>query len=273
MEIRDFAERILLSENLDDKLSAPSGELMDDATGPPLRLREPARPIPLQFAGKGQSARMPKMSGLHEPHLRAVAHHVMANHELQALEVMAWTLCAFPDAPPEFRCGIVHVMRDEQRHTRMHIKRMESLGLGFGELAVNGHVWIRSRESANLLDYLACLPLTFEVGNLDHSLEWSMGFEQAGDGKSRDVMRAIHEDEIEHVAFGLDWLRRLKPPDRSDWEVYVEHLRWPMGPHRAKGRVFQEAARRRATMTDEFIEKLREAERPQARTESRRSSE
>ena len=32
---------------------------------------------------------------------RGLAHHIMANHELLALEVMGFTLCAFPDAPPE----------------------------------------------------------------------------------------------------------------------------------------------------------------------------
>ena len=46
-----------------------------------------------------------------------------ANHELLALEVMAFTLCAFPSAPRDFRIVLARIMADEQRHTRMHIER------------------------------------------------------------------------------------------------------------------------------------------------------
>lgn len=203
---------------------------------------------------------MPKLVGMHEARLRAVAHHIMANHELQALEVMAWTLCAFPDAPSDFRSGLIKVMSDEQRHTKMHVRRLQSLGIEFGSLPVNGHVWMRCRQSQDLLDYLACLPLTFEGGNLDHSMEFARAFEMAGDAKSRDVMLAIHDDEIEHVAFGVEWFRRLKPAGLSEWEAYVAHLRWPMYPARARGQSFQRDARLRAGMTEEFVDKIAQAE-------------
>jgi hypothetical protein len=51
---------------------------------------------------------MPAAGAFHDPARRAVAHHIMANHELQALEVMAWTLLAFPEAPAAFRRGMVN---------------------------------------------------------------------------------------------------------------------------------------------------------------------
>ena len=38
-------------------------------------------------------------------------------------------------------------------------------------------------------------------------------------------MRAIHRDEIQHVAFGVHWLRRLKLPGQSEWEAYESSLR------------------------------------------------
>jgi uncharacterized ferritin-like protein (DUF455 family) len=180
----------------------------------------------------------------------------MANHELQALEAMAWTLLAFPDAPPEFRVAVADVMLDEQRHTKMHIRRIRACGLDFGDLPVNGRVWLRSRDAEDVLDYLALLPLTFENANLDHTIEFAEAFARAGDVQARDVMLAIHADEIRHVALGVQWLRRLKPASSSDWEVYAARLRVPMRPCHAKGRSFQWGARIEAGMDVDFVQRL-----------------
>ena len=72
-------------------------------------------------------------------------------------------------------------------------------------------------------------------------------------------MRTIHRDEIHHVAFGLEWLRRLKSPDQSDWEAFQSHLKWPLRAEKARGDVFQREARRAAGMTEEFISHLEAA--------------
>ena len=259
MEIREFADRILHSTLLDEKLRAPEAPLTDAEPGAAVRVATPARPPELRFTKRRRAVRMPHPDGFIEPRLRAVAHHIMANHELQALEVMAWTLRAFPDAPAEFRSGIIEVMRDEQRHTRLHLRRLESFGLRFGAKPVNGHVWRKALESVDLLDYLACLPLTFEGGNLDHSLEFADRFDRAGDEASANVMRVIHRDEIRHVAFGLTWLRRLKPEGQTDWDAYVERLHPPMHPKHAQGTRFDREARLAAGMTPEFIDRLERA--------------
>jgi uncharacterized ferritin-like protein (DUF455 family) len=76
---------------------------------------------------------------------------------------MAWVLLAFPEAPVEFRLGLAEVMADEQRHTRMHADHAASLGIRFGELPVNCYIWKKSQEFQSVLDYLAGIPLTFEV--------------------------------------------------------------------------------------------------------------
>ena len=100
------------------------------------------------------------------------------------------------------------------------------------------------------------LPLTFEGRNLDHSLEFEQYFLDAGDRRSAALMRLIHEDEIGHVAFGLHWLRKLKPSGQSDWDTYVAHLDWPLRPEKARGNTFQRDARRAAGMSEEFIDRL-----------------
>jgi uncharacterized ferritin-like protein (DUF455 family) len=256
MELRQFAERILLSDRLDQKLARTARVWTDETPGAIWRPARPARPANLQFAARRTAPAMPKGAALKDPHKRAIAHHIMANHELQALEVMAWVLVAFPDAPAEFRLGMIDVMADEQRHTKLHAERAAALGVPFGTLPVNSYIWQKAQQFDSVLDYLAGLPLVFEGANLDHTLEFAEYFDAAGDARGAAILRAIHHDEIRHVAFGIEWLRRLKPPGLSDWEAFQSHLKWPLRAEKARGDVFQREARRAAGLTDEFIEHL-----------------
>ncbi|HWL09753.1 MAG TPA: ferritin-like domain-containing protein [Planctomicrobium sp.] len=259
MEIRAFAEQVLLSADLEQKLASVGKELTDHTPGPALRLEEPVRSASLQFAPRRTAPAMPSPAALQHPEKRAIAHHIMANHELQALEVMAWTLLAFPEAPTEFRLGMTWVMADEQRHTRMHIERAAKLGLAFGDLPVNCYIWKKALSFTSVMDYLAGLPLVFEGANLDHSLELADVFSLAGDERSAALMRVIHRDEIEHVRFGLEWLRKMKPEHLSDWEAFEAHLHWPLRAVKARGEVFQRDARLQSGMTTEFIDRLENA--------------
>ena len=200
---------------------------------------------------------MPKPGALIDPHKRGIAHHILANHELQAVEVMAFVLLAFPDAPAEFRTGLVHIIDDEQRHTRMHADRAAELGVPFGSQPVNCYIWQKAQSFESVLDYLCGLPLVFENRNLDHTVEFERYFLDAGDERSAGIVRAIHRDEIEHVRFGIDWLRRMKPADKSDWETFRDHLKWPLRPEKARGDDFQTDARIAAGLSPEFVEALR----------------
>ena len=262
MELREFAELILLTESLEAKLArtaSASGGWTDRLPGQAWRPEQPVRSHDLRFAAHRTAPTMPKPGAFRDVKKRAIAHHIMANHELQALEVMAWVIVAFPDAPAEFRRGLIDVMADEQRHTRLHVERAAALGLRFGELPVNCYIWRKAQQFDSILDYLATLPLVFEGANLDHTLEFATHFEQAGDQRGAAIMRAIHNDEIQHVAFGLEWLRKLKSPAQSDWEAFQSHLKWPLRAEKARGEVFQREARRAAGMTEEFINQLSRA--------------
>jgi uncharacterized ferritin-like protein (DUF455 family) len=256
MELHEFADRILQSEAIADKLAPLDGEATDTVPGPAARPVLPARLPALRFCGRRESPPMPHPDTLVDPRRRATAHHIMANHELQALEVMAFVLRAFPDAPAEFRLGLARIMQDEQRHTRLHLDRLAELGMWFGDIPVNGYFWSKAQEFKSLLDYLAGLPLTFEGRNLDHTLEFEEWFERAGDDKSAGVMRAIHRDEIQHVAFGVHWLRLLKPADQSEWEAYESALQWPLRPEKSRGKSFHREPRLAAGMSPEFVDRL-----------------
>src|SRR5690606_23000375 len=134
--------------------------------------------------------------------------------------------------------------------------RASSLGVEFGSLPVNCYIWKKAMSFTSVMDYLAGLPLVFEGANLDHSLQLAEAFRAVGDEKSAAVMKTIHRDEIEHVRFGIEWLRHLKPQNLSDWEAFQSHLHWPLKPEKARGEVFQREARRQAGLDDEFIRHL-----------------
>jgi uncharacterized ferritin-like protein (DUF455 family) len=259
MEIRAFAEHILHTDSLEQKLLRCRVELTDADPGPAGRPETPGRSENLQFAPRRTAPAMPRPAAFADPAKRGVAHHIMANHELQAVEVMAFVLLAFPEAPPEFRRGLVRIIDDEQRHTRMHADRSAELGVPFGSLPVNCYIWKKAQSFASVLDYLAGLPLTFEGRNLDHTLEFAAAFDSAGDPRSAAILRAIHRDEIEHVRFGIDWLRKLKPPGESDWNVFQRHLKWPLRPSKACGDVFHPGPRLEAGLDAEFVAALRQS--------------
>lgn len=259
MEIADFARRVLCASSLEDKLRAAEGDFMDERRPPAICLERPERPARLQFAARRQAPAMPRGNTLRDPGKRGLAHHILANHELQAVEVMAWTILAFPDAPTGFRLGIANIIGDEQRHTRMHVERARTLGVEFGDYPVNSYIWQKAMQFRSPLDYLAGLPLLFEARNLDHSLEFANEFAAVGDQRSAALMRIIHRDEIRHVAFGIDWLRRLKPDHLTEWEAFESHLHWPLRPAKSKGQHFDRAARAQAGLSPEFIDRLANA--------------
>lgn len=199
---------------------------------------------------------MPKPGAFADPAKRAIAHHIMANHELQALEVMAMVLLAFPEAAGEFRLGLAEIMFDEQRHTRLHCQRAQELGLTFGDLPVNSYIWNKATEYNSVLEYVAGLPLVFEGANLDHTVEFEHYFRKHKDKRSAAIMRAIHKEEIRHVQFGMTWLRKLKDPALSDFDAWQQALKWPIRPSIAKGDCLQKEARLAAGMSPEFLETL-----------------
>ena len=254
MEIRDFARRIVESPSLVVKLTPPEVELTDETPGPPLRPRWPTRPPELEIAR--EPVRMPSVKGLGDPDQRLRILHSLANHELQAAELFAWALIAFPEAPPEFRRGLLNILRDEQRHTRMYIARLEARGGRFGDHPVSGYFWSKVETIHSPLDFICAMSLTFENANLDHTTESAAAARSGHDPKTAAVIDQVHRDEIEHVRFGWTWLQVFKREDESAWEAYARSLHWPLRPEKARARRFHPEGRRTAGLDEDFIRRL-----------------
>src|SRR5690606_2426883 len=95
------------------------------------RLERPGRPPELRVTDRAEKTR-----GLRAPLGRARAIHTFLHHELQAAELMAWAILAFPETPVAFREGLLRIALDETRHMRMYADHLARLGHRFGELPV-----------------------------------------------------------------------------------------------------------------------------------------
>ena len=123
--IQDFAERVVRTESLAEKLEPPAPGLSDAERGAALRLDAPGRPRSLRIVA---SARVPSIEGMADPAQRVRILHGFANHELQAVELFAWALLAFPDAPASFRRGLLRILADWRRRIRASLPEWEPAG-------------------------------------------------------------------------------------------------------------------------------------------------
>jgi uncharacterized ferritin-like protein (DUF455 family) len=252
--IRDYALGLVAGETLAAKLAPPPAELAVDDAGPPLRLAAPGRPSTLAIV-PGRAARVPPIAGMRDVAQRVRILHALANHELQAIELFAWALLAFPDAPAAFRRGLVAILADEQRHFALYDARLAAHGARFGDHPVTGHFWNKLDHLTGPLEFVCAMGLTFEAANLDFAGDYAAAARACGDDASAAALDQVHADEIRHVHFGWTWLRRFAG-DVDPWQAYNAHVRHPLGPRRARGARLDKDARRRAGFDEAFIEAL-----------------
>jgi uncharacterized ferritin-like protein (DUF455 family) len=257
MELREWALRVFSADTLEEKLVLPDGglkSLSDREPGSGLAWSAPPRSGNIRVAPKGQRVKFPSSRSLHQQDMRVRCLHAFANHELMALEMMAWALLAFPQADKNFRKGLASVLVDEQRHFRLYAQRLEQMGTRFGELPINDHFWRAAKDIHNPLDWVCLMHLTFEQANLDHAPFYARQFRSVEDEESAKLMDLIFRDEIRHVGFGTHWLKEYQSEDESLFEAFLQNCSAQNMPDRARGLEFQSEARREAGLDDDFIE-------------------
>lgn len=259
MEIQEFAEKILFSTSLEEKLSTPDTPLTDTSPNKAFLTPDaPGRPENLIMRKDGIRINIPGEHQLESDHDRGILLHFLANHELLATELMALVLLKFPEAPKAFRKGILRTLQEEQEHTKIYLERMKECGINFGDIPVNGFFWNAVAPMETPLDYVTRLSLTFEQANLDFSKYYGQLFRKNGDEATGAILDQIYKDEIAHVGYGLKWFRRWKKQDDDDFTAFKSQLPFPLSPARAKGDHlhFNKQGRRDAGLTEEFIQQL-----------------
>jgi uncharacterized ferritin-like protein (DUF455 family) len=260
MELHHWAIRILSADTLEEKLLNPS-VLTDLDPGPAIIWKEPTRPAGMGFKTHSRNQKLPRFHEHSAESKRAECLHRFAGHELLAVEIMAFTLLAFPNAPKHFRKGLAHTLKEEQGHVRLYAKRLKEMGVEFGTLPLFRHFWAYVPFIASPMHYISLMSLTFEMANLDFAPLYGASFERCGDKESALLMNQILEDEISHVSFGCSWLKKWKSDEQSEWQAWMGHLPPILLPSRAKSHTgdFFEENRRMAGVPEDWILQLKKA--------------
>jgi uncharacterized ferritin-like protein (DUF455 family) len=258
-DLRGYARGLLQATTLEGKLAAPPAGSPDVDRRPVALPDQPARPPGLEPAEGG--AKLPPLSGLPDPAQRARLLHGWFNHELQAVELFAWALLTFPEAPGPFRRGLLTLLEDEQRHARLYVQRLAAHGHAPGDFPVSAYLWNKRGLMDTPLRFVAAMCLTFENANLDHTLDAAAAARDAGDPETADVLERVHAEELTHVAFGLRWLERFKAEGTSMVDAWQQALGWPLRPALARGPLLHVDCRRRLGMPDAFVDVLQDAAR------------
>ncbi|MEM7413402.1 MAG: ferritin-like domain-containing protein [Myxococcota bacterium] len=143
--------------------------------------------------------------------LRAQLHGIFVG-ELQALEAASRTVWDFPDAPWEFKMNMARQCWDEARHVQIFEKLIDHVGGEVGEFPENTFLYETSCAEDPVL----------RVAGVNRCLEGLAcdafrALIEYGKANDDDVVAQASDfvlaDELTHVRFGSDWVKRFTADD------------------------------------------------------------
>lgn len=139
--------------------------------------------------------------------------HRQMNEEVNGLECSARGLSDFPDADWAIRMWLARQCADEARHARMFRRLLESLGGRVGQFPVLNFQYRIITKADSLLGRLTIQNRTFEAGGID-AVSWvTEQTRAAGESALADFFESQLADEIVHVRFANEWLRKTLQDD------------------------------------------------------------
>jgi hypothetical protein len=141
--------------------------------------------------------------------------HRHMNNEMGALEIAAQCLADFPEAPWELRMQLARQAFDESRHVRALHRRLRQLGGCKGEFPIGNFEWAVTNMCDTLAARLAIQNRTFEAGQMDLLGGLRKVWRSVGDETTAEVLEHILADEINHVRFANQWIRKMVQTDKK----------------------------------------------------------
>lgn len=244
--VERWAAAYITSTSLEVKLAPPAPPREWTSAPEPTRILAPGRPDALMVHVKAA-----KQRGFASPHGRARAMHTFFHHELQAAELFAFALLAYPDAPHPLRQGLLKIMLDEIRHANLYADEVTRLGFEVGAFPVRDWFWERIPACPDIVSFLATMGLGFEAANLDHASRYERIFRDVGDPSAAETQALVGRDEVMHVRFGAEWFRTIT--GALAFDAWTRALPKPLSPLLMRGAQLDLASRRRAGLDEEFL--------------------
>ena len=197
---------------------------------------------------------MPRRGRAGSARARIAMLHALAHIEYVAIDLAFDLVGRFGAAfPRQFVDRWMTVGAEEAMHFALLERRLNAYGARYGDLPAHDGLWEAAEATAaDPMARLAVVPMVLEARGLDVTPSLISRFEAAGDARSGRILRRIAEDEIDHVAAGVDWFRFLCERDRIDcvqnWHSQVRrHFRGTVKPP------FNDSSRTKAGLTKEMM--------------------
>jgi hypothetical protein len=139
--------------------------------------------------------------------------HRQMNEEVDSLEASAQTLVDFPDAAWELRLALARQCADEARHAVAYRAQVERRGGHVGQFPVMNFQYRIITARTDVISRLVIQNRSFEAGGLDAIVYGIAQARGEGDHEVAEFYEAQLADEISHVRFANEWIRRALKAD------------------------------------------------------------
>src|SRR5688572_65091 len=162
--------------------------------------------------------------------------HRHMNNEIGGLDIAAQCLADFPEAPWELRMQLARQCYDETRHIMLLHRRLREMGGHKGEFPVSNFEWRVTCMQDSLPARLALQNRTFEAGQMDILGKIIDAWREAGDERTAEMLEGILADEIQHVRFANQWIKKYAQEDpRTLMKIamavrYLQNVTNALGP-------------------------------------------
>jgi uncharacterized ferritin-like protein (DUF455 family) len=135
--------------------------------------------------------------------------HREFNNEIQSLEIAAQSIADFPESAWDLRMQLARQCWDETRHARLCLQRVVEKGGFKGEFPILNQEWGVVCMLDSLEARLAVQNRTFEAGSMEVFRQSIDHWQKLGDEKTAEIMETILADEVQHVRYANEWLKKL----------------------------------------------------------------
>ena len=166
--------------------------------------------------------------------------HRHMNNEIGGLDIAAQCLVDFPDAPWDLRMQLARQCWDETRHIMLLYRRLREMGGRKGEFPVSNFEWRVTSMQDSLPARLALQNRTFEAGQMDILGKVVDSWRGVGDDRTAEMLEGILADEIQHVRFANQWIKKYIADDpRTLMKIaiavrYLQTVTQALGPRQGE---------------------------------------